>query len=102
LAAFTGNSNLADLVGHIGYDAQRREIFNFGKHKGETLEQTFAAEPSYYGWMMNADFPLSTKQVVQRVYDRMKQKKAERKQEYERIQKEKLDLLVKKFQGEKD
>ena len=101
LARFSSNASHADLVGHIGYDAQQREVFNFGKHKGKPLEQVFAEEPSYYGWMMNADFPLLTKQVVQRVYDRMKQRKAERKQEYERIQKEKLEKLKQKFQPDR-
>jgi len=40
------------------------EIFNFGKHKGKSVESVLAAEPSYYSWMMNGDFPLYTKKVL--------------------------------------
>ena len=54
LSHFTSNSQWADLVGHIGYDKQHREIFNFGKHKGKTLESVFDTEPAYYDWMMKA------------------------------------------------
>ena len=71
LSLFSGNSQWADLVGHIGYDKNHREVFNFGKHKGKTLEQVFSIEPAYYDWMMKADFPLSTKAVVERIYREM-------------------------------
>ncbi len=61
---FTFNSNWADLVGHIAFDKNNTEVFNFGKHKGKTVEEVFRIEPSYYDWMMKADFPLSTKKVI--------------------------------------
>lgn len=75
LSAFTSNSQWADLVGHIGYDRQHREVFNFGKHKGKPLEEVFASEPAYYDWMMKAEFPLSTKEVLASVWKRMRDKK---------------------------
>lgn len=75
LSAFTANSQWADLVGHIGFDPQRREVFNFGKHKGKTVEQVFEQEPSYYDWMMKSDFPLSTKRLITAIWERRKQKK---------------------------
>jgi len=75
LSRFTANSQWADLVGHIGYDKQHREVFNFGKHKGKTLEEVFSVEPAYYDWMMKADFPLSTKEVLASVWKRMRDKK---------------------------
>ena len=75
LSQFTCNSQLADLVGHIGYDKQHREIFNFGKHKGKTLESVFNVEPAYYDWMMKADFPLSTKECITEVWKRRQNKK---------------------------
>lgn len=75
LSEFTNMMPWADLVGHIGYDKQHREIFNFGKHKGETLEAVFTKEPAYYDWMMKSDFPLSTKQLLNEVMTRMKEKK---------------------------
>ena len=67
----------ADLVGHIGYNSFGMEIFNFGKHKGEIVVEVFQKEPSYYDWMMKADFPLSTKQVITRLWEREKEIKME-------------------------
>ena len=67
-------------------------MFNFGKHKGTTLEQVFMKEPAYYDWMMKADFPLSTKQVVMRVQRRMVEERRKRDQE-------KLQALKLKFEG---
>ena len=75
LSRFTANSQWADLVGHIGYDAQHREVFNFGKHKGKTVEEVFEQEPSYYDWMIKSDFPLSTKKLITEIWDRRKQRK---------------------------
>lgn len=75
LSRFTVNAQWADLVGHIGFDQQHREVFNFGKHKGKSLEEVFTAEPAYYDWMMKADFPLSTKAVLAEVWKRMRDKK---------------------------
>jgi DNA polymerase III subunit epsilon len=67
LFKFSYNHRNADLVGHIVYNADDKECFNFGKHKGKTLDDVFAKEPQYYDWMMNADFPLSTKNVIRDV-----------------------------------
>jgi DNA polymerase-3 subunit epsilon len=75
LSRFSRASQWADLVGHIAFDAQGREVFNFGKHKGKPLEQVFTHEPAYYDWMMKADFPLSTKALITEVWTRMRNKK---------------------------
>lgn len=75
LSQFTRVNPWADLAGHVAYDAHQHEVFNFGKHKGETLESVFAKEPSYYDWMMKADFPLSTKAVLTEVWNRMRDQK---------------------------
>ena len=61
---FSFNSNNVDLVGHIVFNNKNIEVFNFGKHKGKPVEEVFQKEPSYYDWMMKADFPLSTKKVL--------------------------------------
>jgi DNA polymerase III subunit epsilon len=67
LYEFSYNHNNADLVGHIGFNRQGKEIFNFGKHKNRPVEDVFQQEPQYYDWMMKADFPLSTKNVIQQI-----------------------------------
>ena len=61
---FSFQTRNADLAGHIIYNGKDREVFNFGKYKGKTVEEVFNIEPSYYDWMMKADFPLYTKKVI--------------------------------------
>ena len=61
LHAFSGQSSNVDLAGRMVYDDKGRELFNFGKHKGKPVTDVLKAEPSYYEWMMQGDFPLDTK-----------------------------------------
>lgn len=75
LSRFTANSQWADLAGHIAYDKQHREVFNFGKHKGKPLEEVFTSEPAYYDWIIKSDFPLYTKALVTEVWKRLRDKK---------------------------
>ncbi|MCD4679728.1 MAG: 3'-5' exonuclease [Bacteroidales bacterium] len=64
LSEFSYFKKNADLVGHIVFNKENIEVFNFGKHKGKTVEEVFTKEPSYYAWMMKSEFPLSTKKVI--------------------------------------
>ena len=75
LQEFTSVSHWADLVGHLGINANGKEVFNFGKYKGKVVEEVFEVEPAYYDWMMKADFPLSTKRVITDIRLRGKFKK---------------------------
>lgn len=61
---FSSQNRNADLVGQIIYNDKNQEVFNFGKHKGKSVEEIFNNESSYYDWMMKADFPLYTKKVI--------------------------------------
>jgi DNA polymerase-3 subunit epsilon len=54
----------ADLAGHIVFDENGNEVFNFGKYKGRNVEEIFRIEPSYYDWMMKSQFPEYTKKVI--------------------------------------
>jgi len=71
LAAFSIHHPNADLMGQIIFNKEGEEVFNFGKHKGKTVEETFKREPSYYDWMQKADFPLYTKKLLMRIKLRM-------------------------------
>ena len=64
LSEFSYYNQSADLVGQIIFNKDNAEMFNFGKHKGKTVEEVFRIEPAYYDWMMKADFPLSTKKLI--------------------------------------
>ena len=59
--------NQADLAGQIMINAAGKEVFNFGKYKNKTVEEILKKEPSYYDWMMKADFPLYTKKVMTKI-----------------------------------
>lgn len=67
LADFSAHRSFADFAGYIGYDKNEQEIFTFGKHKGILVEDVLEKEPGYFGWLLNADFPLYTKKVLTRV-----------------------------------
>ncbi len=91
LAAFAGFGRYADFQGRVVYNDQGDEIINFGKYKGQRIEDVLQKDPGYYGWIMQADFPNYTKMVFRNVYERMKL----RKQEAE------LQALKDKFNGNK-
>lgn len=60
-----------DLVGHIVLNEHQAPTFNFGKHKGKEVKEVFRSEPGYYGWLMQADFPLYTKKVCKAIKEEM-------------------------------
>lgn len=64
LSDFSSFNNLVDFAGRIILNEHGVEVFNFGKHKGKTVESVLKEEPSYYSWIMNGDFPLYTKKVL--------------------------------------
>jgi DNA polymerase-3 subunit epsilon len=47
------------------------EKFNFGKHKGRSVEEVLRKEPQYYDWMMNGEFSLHTKQKLTEIRNRV-------------------------------
>lgn len=66
LADFTrmGTNEWADFAGRLAKNDKGQLCYNFGKHKGKTVEQVDKEEPGYFGWMLNADFPLYTKMML--------------------------------------
>lgn len=72
LAEFSTHNKNADLMGQIIFNKDGQETFNFGKYKGNTVEDIFRKDPSYYAWIMNVDFPLYTKKLVTAIKLRMK------------------------------
>ncbi len=53
-------------------------IFNFGKYKGQNVEEVFTKNPSHYDWMMKGDFSLDTKQKISDILNGMKLAKLKR------------------------
>lgn len=74
LAVFTryGDAEIHDFAGRLARNAKGQVMYNFGKHKGKTVEQVNETEPGYYGWMLDADFPLYTKQMLRLEMERIR------------------------------
>ena len=64
LAEFSSRNKLADCAGFIAFNKNNEEYFSFGKHKGKLVTEILEKEPGYFGWLLNADFPLYTKKVL--------------------------------------
>ncbi|MBT8266759.1 MAG: 3'-5' exonuclease [Bacteroidia bacterium] len=64
LAEFSSRKKFADFAGFITFNKDGEECFSFGKHKGKRVVDVMEQEPGYFGWLLNADFPLYTKKVL--------------------------------------
>lgn len=97
LAEFSkhGDVTRVDFAGRLALNDKDQVIYNFGKHKGKTIEEVLKVEPGYYGWMLDADFPLHTKQCLRKEMDRIKTEKAEKENNVSLD--DKLDALRNKF-----
>jgi DNA polymerase-3 subunit epsilon len=101
LAEFSrqGAVEWADFAGRVAKNKDGQLIYNFGKHKGKTVEEVANIEPGYFGWMMDADFPLFTKQVLREEMERIKSaRRQQREQNSDNLTMEdKLKALQNKF-----
>lgn len=96
-----GDISRVDFSGRLALNESNQVIYNFGKHKNKSVEEVMKIEPGYYGWMMDADFPLYTKLCLKKEMNRIKANKIESKPEEKAespadIQ-EKLNALRNKF-----
>ncbi len=89
-----GTNKVIDMAGRIALNTKNEVVYNFGKHKGKTIEEISKKEPGYYGWMLEADFPLYTKSVLRKAMEDIKDK---RRENTEKNMGEKLTDLQKKF-----
>lgn len=42
-------------------------VLNFGRRRGQTLRAVAAEDPTYFEWMLNADFPEDAQEIARRV-----------------------------------
>jgi DNA polymerase-3 subunit epsilon len=64
LSGFSAQKRNVDFAGRIILNDRDVEVFNFGKYKGEPVEEVLRKDPGYFGWILNGDFPLHTKKVL--------------------------------------
>jgi DNA polymerase-3 subunit epsilon len=67
-----GEFELVDLAGRLARNKKGEVIYNFGKHSGKSITDVMKIEPGYYGWMLDADFPLYTKKCLKQEMLRIK------------------------------
>ncbi len=67
LSDFSSAGRNLDLAARIVLDEKDVPVFNFGKHKGKSVKEVLRREPSFYGWMMEGDFPKNTKDVLRQL-----------------------------------
>lgn len=72
LSKFSSQNRNVDLAGRIVLNDQNVEVFNFGKYKGQPVEEVLRRDIGYFGWMMQGDFPQNTKNVLTNIKLRMK------------------------------
>lgn len=71
---FTGGDEFVDYARRVILK-NGEPVFNFGKYKGQKVEEVFRREPQYYDWMMQADFTLHTKKCISDILNKMLLKK---------------------------
>ncbi len=95
------NADIIDFAGRLARNDSKEVIYNFGKHKGKTIREVARIEPGYYGWMLDADFPLFTKKILKLEMEKIKLENERKKQEKSKKEEEnlqsKLDALKNKF-----
>lgn len=103
LAEFSTHNKfkIIDFAGRLAENEEGQAIYNFGKHKGKTIEEVDKNEPGYYGWMMNGNFPRYTKAVLKQEMEKIKAKRQEtkkvQKEKEEKRMESKIEALKSKF-----
>lgn len=72
LSKFSSQNNNVDLMGRIILNDKGKEVINFGKYKGQTVESVFRKDQGYFSWIEQGDFPQDTKRAFRRIKLRCK------------------------------
>ena len=67
LADYSSYHKNVDFAGRIVYNEQGVEVFNFGKYKGMPVAEILKKDIGYFGWLMQGDFTLNTKNVLTKI-----------------------------------
>jgi DNA polymerase-3 subunit epsilon len=88
-----GEYESVDLAGRLARNKKGEVIYNFGKHSGKSIVEVMKIEPGYYGWMLDADFPIYTKNCLRNEMQRIKEESISSSNSME----DKLNQLKNKF-----
>ncbi len=91
-----GPNEIVDFAGRLAKNDKGEVVYNFGKHKGKSIEEIATLEPGYYGWFISdaTDFPNYSKQKLK---EEMEAIKAKQKNKDVKISENQLEALKSKF-----
>jgi DNA polymerase III subunit epsilon len=69
---FTNDLNFLDVTQKLKAQADGTVVFNFGKYMGQPVKEVFKKEPNYFHWMMEKEFTVQVKQLIQKIMREMK------------------------------
>lgn len=75
LSKYSSYSRNVDLAGRVVLNDNGQPTINFGKYKGQLLDEVLERDWGYAGWVMNSDFPEDTKQVFREAKQRADEKR---------------------------
>ena len=67
LSEYSCHTKNVDFAGRIVYNEQGVEVVNFGKYKGMSVAEVLKKDAGYFGWIMQGDFTLNTKNVLTKI-----------------------------------
>ena len=67
LSNFSKQKKNLDLAGFIYENSDGNPTFSFGKYKGKELDFVIDKDPGYFSWILNADFPRYTKNILNKI-----------------------------------
>lgn len=72
LHRFCQRGRNVDFMGRFVYNDDDVPVFNFGKYKEQPVADVLKANPGYYNWMMDGDFPRYTKKVLTDIWNEVR------------------------------
>lgn len=71
---FTNDPSLIDVTKRLKRNPDGVIVFNFGKYINQPVLEVFAKEPSYYHWILEKDFSVQVKRILQKLVKDHEQK----------------------------
>ncbi|MBQ7690448.1 MAG: 3'-5' exonuclease [Muribaculaceae bacterium] len=73
LSRYSSHTRNVDLAGRVVLNEQGQPTINFGRYRGQLLDEVVARDPGYVGWVTSGDFAEDTKRVFTDARKRVKQ-----------------------------
>lgn len=67
-----GQNRKIDFVGRLALNDKGEMIYNFGKNSGKTVAQVLKSEPGYHKWIIDNNFPIYTKKILEKEVKRIR------------------------------